>query len=157
MKIAIGYTSDDTLSQPVAINNIQSSVSPGVACYKDEAGTSFDCILAYVDQSDAYGSVRVRHFRATAGTYRYTITSTGFYYSLGANVRTTCGIAAWYNTYTEKWYIAIRRLIADQAITVYSSSDGTSWSYETTFSHAATGPAAASYYAGTTNALVYVK
>jgi len=108
-------------------------------------------------KSDAYGSVRIKHFYASAGTNKYNLHIKSGYYSLGTARRTASGIAAWYNQTAEKWYIAIRPITLDQEITVYSSSDGQTWSYLTEFSNAVTGPSAASIWTGPTNALVYVK
>jgi len=160
VKIAFGYIGHIQgawmLPQPDDAG-VKSSVSPGVACSAGRAA-GYDCILAYVDDTDPLASVRIKRFSGRQGAYRYELVAEPGSRQLMANVRTASRIAAWYHD--NNFYIAIRPIRTGQQLEVFQSVDGATWTVVVgawTGAYTTTGPSAASTWAIGNNVLMYMR
>jgi hypothetical protein len=160
VNISTGYIYHTTIPEPDSIG-VSSSVSPGVACKAYQAYGGNDCIVAYVDQNDNLGRIRVKTFYnlpyTSSPPYRYKIYNVQGGGVLDQNMRTASGIAAWYqNGY---FYLAFRPTWTSQNLAVYYSYNGyQNWTQSSSFgssTYSVTAPSAASCYAGSYNTLVY--
>ena len=153
VRVSTGYISHTTIPESDSLG-VKSSVSPGVACKAYQAYGENDCIVAYVEQTDNQGLVRVKTFWnrpfQSSPPYRYKLENLLGGVVLDPNMRTASGIAAWYQN--GRFYIAVRTTWFGQNLAVYSSADGyTSWSLDSSFganTYSATAPSAASCFAG---------
>jgi len=148
--VSVGYINNLTVPTPDYMG-VQSVIPPAVAC-KDLA-SGYDCILAYVDQTERYYDVKVLRFNISAGGTRYSVTIDGTKYTPG--VRTDSRVAAWYHD--GKFWIAARSSWYEDAIYVYYSTAGSSWTSAGTVGTSAVGVSAASYWNSGNNVLLYAR
>jgi hypothetical protein len=149
IRIAVGYVNQYTL--PVATGTgMQSNVGPGIACSTGNAN-GYDCLMAYVPQSDGGHYIRLRRFTPAAGKERHTLswdsTATTF------NVSTASRIAVWYHD--AKWWLAYRSSNSNQNVFVRSSTDSVTWSDSSLLAYSDVGPTAIAYWTLNNN-LFYV-
>lgn len=152
VKVAFGYVDNYTITQPDELG-VFSSVAPGVTCATGRAG-GYDCIMAYVPDTDTWNHVYIKRFSANAAGNRYAVQTEPGIRRMYFGARTASRIATWYHY--GKFWIAIRSLRSGQPLDVYSSVDGSSWAYEGEQGYSAIGPTAVSYWGGN-NVLMYAR
>jgi hypothetical protein len=108
---------------------VKSSVGVGLACKNQ---TSYDCIVAYVDPSDASKSVRIKRFDVTVcsgDNYCLSVEST--FQTVSTNVRSGSRLAVTYQdetgTVNDKFWLAVRPIRTTQNMELYSSPAGQTW------------------------------
>jgi hypothetical protein len=154
VRVSIGNIGPTLLPQHDSLG-VQSSVSPGVACNAFSAG-GYDCIVAYVDPTDAFNRVRTRRFFASSGATKFNLIIDPTPHDVNF-APTSSRIAAWFNSTTSKFYVATRPQRVNELIEVFESSDGASWALNTTLSTSVIGPSAASVWDGPVNALAHAR
>jgi hypothetical protein len=154
IRIAIGNIGHTLLPQADGLA-VQSSVSPGVACNAFSAG-GYDCIVAYADQSDTFNRVFTRRFWASSGATRFTLNVDPVIHAVSF-APTASRIAAWYNSTNARFYIATRAQRVTEAVEVFESADGATWTALANLGTTIAGPSAASVWDGPTNALVLAR
>jgi hypothetical protein len=154
IRLAIGNIAHTTLPQHDSLG-VQSSVTPGVACESFSAG-GFDCIVAYVDQTNTANRVRTRRFYASAGANKYNLVLDPNVYDVSF-APTASRVAAWYNGTNSKFYIATRPQRVNELTEIFESTDGATWTFLQTLNASVVGPSAASVWEGPVNALVLAR
>jgi hypothetical protein len=150
IKVAVGYVNNTTLPTPSGLG-VGSLVSPGLACLNN-AASGYDCMIAYVDPTDDYHTVRVKRFSPMLGVTHYLLSVDSTTTSLP--VRSSSSLAAWASQ--GRFWLAIRPAEADQETLIYSSADSVSWTKEgTTWGYSVVGPSVASQWTGSNIVLTW--
>jgi len=156
--VAIGYTSNDVMATPVEFN-YKAAAGPAVACKYGNPGSSYDCIMAWVDWNDPDFRVRSTRFSTSSNSVRYSAAFENgpVSYQVGYSDRqsTANRIAAWYTS--DKFWIAFRAMDEDQHCLAYSSSNGISWTEVSDIGECTDGPTAIGYHTGVNAGIGYVK
>ncbi len=149
--LSVGRIDESTLRTPTA-TPLRTRVGPSVAC-RPAAG-DFNCILVFVDEDAATGEVAVRRFRNVPGALPESPEPELSTIDTGFGAKTGSSIAAWYNTGTSKFYLAVKTSSPSQPVYLYSSPDGDVWSSQGQLKLpgvAMTAPAAVSHHVGDSN------
>ena len=157
LRVSVGTVNHLTL--PVFDSlGVQSNIPPAVAC-DALVGGDYDCIVAFTDQNDLLNEVKIRRFSASAGPQRYLLNLDPNIHQVMLNVRTGSRLAVWSNN--GKFWLAVRPIRTvggNQLLELFSSVDGAAWVTEGAgLAAAATGPTAASVWAGPSNVLMYAR
>ena len=151
--VATGQVSTNVV--PVATDlGVNSIIPPAVTCASSFTSTSYDCIVAYVPDDDRDHQIRIRRYRAAAGSTRYGLTVDPTIHLPHSALRTASRVALWYKA--GYYFLAARTLSPGQAMELWQSADGATWtSVASNFGYSATGPTAVGYWAGSTNMVTY--
>lgn len=143
--VSVGFHSNNLLPEPDSAG-VRSSVAPAVTCGGPGSAGAYDCIVAYVDVTDARNNVRFRRFSVSTGASRFVATFQTGYGQVMTNVTTASDLAAWYHA--GAYWISIRpaRFVYGQETELYFSFDSITWTYFGRLGHSAVGPSAVSYY-----------
>lgn len=179
IKVSIGfidtYLSDFVLSEPDNLG-VRSSVAPAVACGISSLN-QYDCMVAYVDDTDGENNVRIKRFNILASQNRYTLVAEDAFwpvrylhivvspifsvspmFSYFHCARTASRIALWWNS--GAYWLAIRPIAPEQRLEVYKTTDeGETWTAEIlpgSGPETAIGPAAVGYW-NYSNLLMYAR
>ncbi len=154
--VSVGRVDGSTLRTPTA-TPLRTRVGPSVACRPAAGHGDFNCILVYVDEDAASGEVAVRRFRniPVYGHVELQLNPAG----TDLEVKSGSSVAAWYNTGSRRFYLAVKTSSAGQPVNLYSSQNGSKWSSQGALElpgAAMIAPSAVSHHVGDTNLLTVV-
>ncbi len=105
--VAVGYTDADDRVVPVPDSmGVRSAIPPEVACGGKETAGGYDCLLAYVDETDPSGSILILRFTVYQGADRFHINLDSVKHEVQRETGTR--VALWYNEGTSEYYLALR-------------------------------------------------
>ena len=162
IRIAVGADDNDTLNQPTTVVDgggatVRSAIAPSVACKTNFSG-SYDCVLVYVPIDDLTLRIAARRFAIILSGGRYVPSFDTSEYLFPSTSKSSGPVAVWWNSGTNRFYAAWRRAVSGQDLGVRSSTNGTTWDYESAGMDVTyIAPSVMSTYSGSSNVLVYAK